>query len=274
MEEDPLSPIQHPWYRAVMAPLYLALLLPVVAACIMIPSTDTDSSTYEDLYYSQSFQFSKLVYLYLALTSGFVYVLVVTLRGKRSCSLTSPLAFDFGICLGLGSLLHFLGSNATLLGMSDTSSWTLLLLYNFLVWSFTFWLGVHWTYLDTGELKKLVLSWNYMQHWPTKLWLIFIGGIALCLALTSYQLYLLHTRGLLVYVGLGYSCMMCVLVLVAYCIKDTHEFHLHHYQFFAMLIPITMSQDWVSAACQGFCFGAYCEGLARWGAASLYERKT
>jgi hypothetical protein len=234
---------------------------------------DTSSEAYADLYYSSYFQFSKLVYLVIVLTTGFAYVVAVTLRFKRSCHQPHNTSSDLLLCLALGTALHFCSSNATLLGWSDSSSWTTLLLYNFLVWTFTFWLGLHWTYLDTTQLRKIVLTWEHMKHWSMQLWAVFCGLVVIGLSLTAYQLYLFHTRGLLVFVGVGYSCAVCALVCLAFCLKDSYDFHLHHYQLFALLVPLTMNQDWVSAGCQGFCFGAYCEGIARWGVASFFDRK-
>jgi hypothetical protein len=234
---------------------------------------DTSSEAYADLYYSSHLQFSKLAYLVIALTTSFAYVVAVTLRFKRSCPQSHSISSDLSLCLALGTALLFCGSNATLLGWSDSSSWTTLLLYNFLVWTFSFWLGLHWTYLDSGQLKKLVLTWQYMKLWSMQLWAIFCALVVVVLSLTWYQLVILHSRGLLVLVGAGYSCAICALVCLAFCFNDSYDFHLHHYQLFALLVPLTMNQDWVSAGCQGFCFGAYCEGIARWGVASFFDRK-
>lgn len=273
MEEASVSRVHHPWYRVILAPIYLVILLPGLAACMMIPSADTANSTYDELYYSKRLQFSKLTYLIFALASGFAYVQFVTLRCKRSWTLMSSTTYDLGMCLGFGCLLHFLGPNATLLGLNDTSDWGEILMYDFLAWSVAFWLGIHWTHLDSGELKKLVLSWEYMQNWSVKLWAIFSASLLAGFGLAVYNLYLLQDRGLLVYVAVGYSSMFLTMMILAYYFKDTHEFHLHHYQLFAMLIPLTMSQGLVCAACQGYCLGVYCEGIARWGAANCYERR-
>jgi hypothetical protein len=257
-----------------MAPTYLILLLLLLAGSVLlVPSLDTSSEVYRELYYSSKLQLSKLAYVLTALTSGFIYVLVVTLRCKRSYSLYSKTTLDLVTCLVLGSALHFLGPNATLLGLNDSPDWTDLLLYDFCIWTLAFWLGVHWTHLDSGELKKFVLSWEHMKAWSWRLWGVFSVLIVMGLCLGGYQVYLLNSRGVLEFVGVGYCSMLVVMSLAAYCLRTTHYFHLHHYQVFAMLVPLTMSQDWVAAACQGFSLGVFCEGIARWGAANCYQRR-
>lgn len=274
MEKLPLATPEHPWNRIFVSLVYLALLLPVLATCIILPSMDTFSETYSELYYSRIMEFGKLAYLLLALGSGFVYVLMVTLNGKRSSSVESSITYDFVMCLEIGCILHFLGSNATLLGWSDSTSWITLMQYDFLTWTTAFWIGLHYTYLDSGDLKKLILKWDYMKNWSAKLWVIFSVSSVTGVSLAAYQLYLLEARGLLIYFAIGYGLVIFGLLLVAVCTKNTHDFHLHHYQLFSIVIPLTMNQTWVSAACQGLSFGVFCEGLARWGSASCFEKKS
>jgi hypothetical protein len=225
------------------------------------------------MYYTQTFQFSKLLYYVFINVSGYFYVTAVTLRLKRKTLFSGRRTEfrDFFACLAIGTVLYFIGPNATLKGFDDTSSLGGLVLYDFCAWTAAFWLGVNWTHMDIKPLRMLELNLQAMRRWSWQLWLLFVLASCALLGAAGYELYLLYARGLLFYVLIGYGTCFVTLFVVWLCVRSTHSFHLHHYQLFGLLVPCTLTQHWLSAIIQGLAIGGYVEGLARWGFDSCFK---
>ena len=121
---------------------------------LYIPSLEVSSSGYEDFYYTNSFQFSKLVFILVLLFTGFLFVTSVTLRLRRKNSFEgrNGTKRDIAACMGLGILLYPLGPNATILGFDDENSLSMLIIYDYVIYTISFTLGLLWTHLDTGVL--------------------------------------------------------------------------------------------------------------------------
>lgn len=265
---------QHQHYRKVGSLCYLGLLAPLCIGLLYVPSVSAMTSGYKDAYYTDTFQFSKLLYFILINASGFIYVTAITLRLRRKSIISGRHHSyrDFLACIFLGTAIFFLGPNATLKGFDDTSSLGVLVLYDYCAWTTAFWLGINWSHLDVKCLRKFTLNFNEMRVWPCQLWLLFVVAVLLLFGAAGYEMYLLYDRGLLYYELIGYGAFCVLIFLIWLCIRHTHEFHLHHYQLFAVIVPMTMTQHWLSAIVQGFSIGAFIEGLARWGLANCFKR--
>jgi hypothetical protein len=65
-------------------------------------------------------------------------------------------------------VIYFLGPNATILGFDDEPSLGALILYNFLIYTLPFSLGLQWTYIDEGLLKNFNISIEHLRSLDRK----------------------------------------------------------------------------------------------------------
>jgi len=278
MQPQKVTPrfIQHHHYRKIGGIVYLSILMPLCIGFLYVPSIGVSTAGYKEVYYTDTFQFSKLLYYLYANITGFFYVTGVTLRLRRRSLMAgrSHPYRDFLACVLLGAIMYFLGPNATLKGFDDSDHLGILILYNYCAWTIALWLGLNWTHLDIKPLRKFTMTATAMQTWNWSLWALFFLAIATLLSITGYEMYLLFEHGILYNVLIGYGSFFVTLFIIYLAVKSSHSFHFHHYQIFALIVPMTMTQNWVSAIVQGFSVGVYVEGVARWGFESFFKRRS
>lgn len=174
--------------------------------------------------------------------------------------------------MGIGICLYPLGPNATILGFDDDESLSMLIVYDYVIYTIMFTLGLLWTHLDSGILGQIDLTWASMQRMTPSAMVVFgllvLGG----LALVAFQLFLLELKGLLWWYIAGYGALIAIIALVTFLVRKTHTLHIHHYILFALIVPLTCTQDITSIMIQGYSLGVFVEGIARWGADPLFER--
>ena len=74
-----------------------------------------------------------------------------------------------------------------------------LILYDYFTFALPFALGLHFTYLDRGELQKFNLNWDYMKNWSFFLWAFLISLVLMIVSLIVMFLYIYYLMGRLWY---------------------------------------------------------------------------
>jgi len=99
--------------------------------------------------------------------------------------------------------------------------------------------------------------------------LISIGG----LAAFAWQMYVYWHARILSYFITRYLLVIIVMVSVTLAMSANFEFHLHHWAFAFVLLPATRGGKRATMFIQALLFGLYVNGVAEWGAASIWEEK-
>lgn len=139
-------------------------------------------------------------------------------------------------------------------------------------------LGLQWTHLDSFPLlNAIVCTGAAMKALPITSWVILILFTLLIVGVVAGNLFFLFTQSESHWLGvlLGYvALILLVAIMLLYFVRlrKTHHPHLHHYQIFAVLVPLCSARgSLLGVASQAVCLGVAIEGASRWTLAPFIE---
>jgi hypothetical protein len=137
--------------------------------------------------------------------------------------------------------------------------------FNYLVWTFFFFLGLQFTHLDKGILQQFVIDPEAMKNWPPILWAVFFAGLAF-IGYTLWYIFSLYASiGILFYYELLLVGIIGGIVAFAYLNSDHYEFHFHHYCLGMLVMTFACYQNTFVSAIHAIFNGIMIEGATRWG---------
>ena len=168
-------------------------------------------------------------------TLGFIYVNISTFNCKRKSYLFSnhESRSDFFMTLLGSPIFFFFGNNIALRAENDISKdgfseWDCIW-YNFGLWTVGYVLGLEFTYMDGGIMKGFVLNPAYIRLWSKKMWMIASLILFVTLGMLGYIFYIWYTVDLLWFPFAVLGLWAIFFVSGTLITKNTHDFHLHHY---------------------------------------------
>ena len=263
----------HPHYRKIWGSVYISLLPFILSLSFFLPSYEVSSSVYHEVYFSTQLSLLKIGFYMTLLVSGYMYVTGVTLRFKRASFFAGrdgkPWNFLGFVVLGFG--MFWAGPNSTLIDIEAFDNLDEFLTF-YCIYASAFVLMLHFSYLDSGPLKKISLNIAKMKKYTVKDWVLFVFlsiGVVLITVVEFYYLYQFNRFWL--YVGLYGGLIGCLMIIAIYMSK-THILHVHHYMVGMIFLPMTAIPNSYAAFIQGLCVGLYTEGCARWGLDPLFHK--
>lgn len=142
--------------------------------------------------------------------------------------------------------------------------------YNFIFWNLSFILGLNFTHLDNGPMKRLTLDPNVMKTWGKGMWALFAVMVALMASiLYENAMNLVKMQKLHVYVAWG----IALYGWIKWNTKRQPEktIHVHHYDVALILMSfMSVQTPWLSMV-HAFCHGFFIEGGCRWGFDPMWQ---
>lgn len=135
-------------------------------------------------------------------------------------------------------------------------------LYNYLVWTTGFFLGLQFTHVDQGIMHEFVLDPSIMKNWPPILWVVFFAMIALIVSFEGilWYEYIIYQ---LEWIQLGWIALVAIYFGLR-SIKATN-IHVHHYCIGMFLSSTMVYQSPFLTFIQAMLLGIMIEGASRWG---------
>ena len=147
------------------------------------------------------------------------------------------------------------------------------LLYNQLLWTPAYLLGLQFTHLDHGEMKGFRMTYDEISKQTPFLRGLFIFLITFTISTLVFFTYLYMQAG----IEWFYASILILTILVftvpTYLLRDTHNLHIHHTNIGMWAAIMCGYQHPVITIFHGWSNGVMIEGGARWGYDPIWERK-
>lgn len=203
------------------------------------------------------------------LGAGFIYVAGVL------CGRSMPLYSRHG---GYGELIKLLISAPILFWLGPMhafapleSGWRKVLLDNVVAVGLSFFIALHWLYLQEIDAINYSLTPSDVARMGVAAWVVFTGGAVLTLGLGAYHLVLARRQGILMPYILSFTSAVMVIVLISWTLRGRASVHIHHYFLFGFFIPFLRFRNLITLICLGGCAGVYVEGISEWSMALLWD---
>ena len=261
---------QHLKFVGFICTIYALILLGALCVLLLIPSAPASSNIYYQLYFTNQFEPFKIFYFFLLIITGKIYLRSVTLKNYLRVTRTSKeTTLDTYLYLFLSLLVFLFGSNATLKATSSENSYTACIIYNYLCFTIPYIAFLHITYLISGVLVRVSISYDEIWKWSYRSWIPLSGIIIICIGLIGYQFYLLYTYSRLLIYGIIYSIVFFLVNLFLYYLKGRYA--INDYFWVALIvIPLTATPSIGSAILQGILLGIFTEGTIRVGYSNIF----
>lgn len=254
--------------------IYLGVLLGVLSAFLLIPSSPSTSTTYSKLYFTSNFEPCKLFYYFVLLLSGRIFVTAITLKNYlKVFGLRNKGSFDSIFLLTSGLFLYLFGANSTLLAPSKDNTYVYSLVYNFACYTVPYVCFLHISYLISGAVVKVNFSGSDIYRWGYKSWVFLAMILGVAIGLMGYQLYVLYFCQRL-WIYLGVYLFVGFLFILAYRVIRRSYMVTDAFWLAGLCLPLTATPGYVSAALQSMLLGIYVEGAIRVGFANIFARRT
>lgn len=103
-----------------------------------------------------------------------------------------------------------------------------------------------------------------MREWPLSVWLIFLSVFTPIIAVAIYLTHLYYQACILRFYAGIIGGEILLITLVSLVLRQSHNFHLHHYNVALLAIPLLGYPDMLVGFCHAFSSGAFVEGVSRW----------
>ncbi|OMJ85938.1 hypothetical protein SteCoe_12641 [Stentor coeruleus] len=253
--------------------IYLGVLLGILSALLLIPSSPSTSTTYSKIYFTSNFEPCKLFYYFVLLLSGRVFVAAITLKNYlKAYGLRNKGSFDSIFLLTSGFFLYLFGANSTLVAPSKNYGYVYSLVYSFACYTIPYVLFLHISYLISGVVIKINFSGSDFYRWGYKSWVFLVIILGIAIGLMGYQMYLLYCYERL-WIYLGVYLFVALLFVLAYRVIRRVYVITDVFWLAGMCLPLTATPGYVSAVLQSMLLGIYVEGAIRVGFANVFVKR-
>ena len=252
--------------------IYTSLLLGLLSILLLIPNSPSSSSLYKLIYFKSYFSPFKIFYFFVLTFSGKIFVQAVTLKNLLKTTEKQIGGNQDNLWLFICTFFAFvLGGNATLTSVDEETGYLTALLDDFCFYTLVFVLFIHSTYVISGALVQVNLSFGRLYMVSRKSFVVALVGLACLTGILGYQLYLLYLVRRLVWYVVGYVVVGLGVLLVQRMYRFDYEFNLLSV-YCLILVPLTATPFRVSQVIQASLMGLFVENTSRVGFRNLVKK--
>ena len=146
-------------------------------------------------------------------------------------------------------------------------------LYNQLLWTPAYLLGLQFTHLDHGEMKGFRMTYEEISKQTRFLRVLFILMIAFTISVLVFLTYLYLSAGIEWFYASVLVLTILFFTIPTYLLRETHDLHVHHTNIGMWAAIMLGYQHPVITVLHGLTNGVMIEGGARWGYDPIWEKK-
>ena len=145
--------------------IYSSLLLGLLSTLLLIPNSPSSSAVYTSFYFKSYFSPFKIFYFFVLTFSGKIFLQAVTLKNLLKTTKKQIGGNQDNLWLFVCTFFAFsLGGNVTLTGVDEGTGYLTALLNNFCFYTLVYVLFIHSTYVISGALVQVNLSFGRLYR--------------------------------------------------------------------------------------------------------------